>query len=254
MARQKAPVKSAKTTLRIIESLRELDGAGVTEIANRLERPTSTIHDHLLTLENEEYLISDDDGTYRVGARFLELGEQVRKRMKIYTIARPEIESLAEETGEHSNLMIEEHGRGVFLFRARGSDAVQLDTHAGKRVHLHTTALGKAIMAYRPQKEVESILQNHGIPKITEETITSKNKLYEELSEIRDSGVAFDNEERVNGMRCVAVPITDANDRAIAAMSVSGPKSRMIGEKFREKIPNRVLKSANVIEVNMAYT
>ena len=248
-----APVNAARTTFRIIDSLRELDGAGVSELAERLEMPTSTIHDHLRTLENEEYLINDD-GVYRVGARFLELGEQARNRMKVYTVARPEVDDLAEETGEHANMMIEEHGRGVFLYKARGAEAVQLDTHAGMRVPLQTTALGKSILAFRPREEVDAILDRHGMPKVTEKTITDRDRLYDQLDEVRERGVAFDDEERVDGMRCVAAPITDGDDRAIAALSVSGPKSRMLGETFTEQIPDRVLRSANVIEVNLTYS
>jgi len=253
MSRSDTPVNAAKTTFEIIDTLRELDGAGVSELADELDRPTSTIYDHLRTLVDEEYLINED-GVYRVGARFLELGEQARNRMKVYTVSRPEVDDLAEETGEHSNLMIEEHGLGVFVYKARGADAVQLDTHAGMRVPLQTTALGKAILAHRPREEVEAILDRHGLPEVTENTITDREELFEDLAAVRDRGVSFDDEERVGGMRCVAAPITDSNDRAIAALSVSGPKSRMLGDKYKEDLPERVRRSANVIEVNLTYS
>lgn len=248
-----APVNAARTTFRIVETLRELDGAGVSELAEHLDLPTSTVHDHLRTLEREEYLINDD-GTYRVGIRFLELGEQARQRMKVYAVARPEIDALAEETGEHANLLIEEHGRGAFLYKARGADAVQLDTHAGMRVHLQTTALGKAIMAHRSRDEVEDIIDHHGMPAVTDETITDRETLFAALAEIRERGVAFDDEERVAGMRCVAAPITDGDDRAVAAVSISGPKSRMLDETYSDEVPDRVRRSANVIEVNLTYS
>lgn len=253
MPASETPVNAAKTTFSIIDALRELDGAGVSQLAEKLDMPTSTIHDHLRTLENEEYLINDD-GVYRVGARFLELGEQVRNRMKVYTVSRPEVDDLAHETGEHANMMIEEHGRGVFLYKARGAEAVQLDTHAGMRVHLQTTALGKAILAHRPREEAESMLDRHGMPRVTGKTVTGREELFEELAEVRESGVAFDDEERIAGMRCVAAPITDEDGRSIAAVSVSGPKSRMLGETFTEDLPERVRRSANVIEVNLTYS
>lgn len=253
MTTNAAPVQAAKTTFEIIDTLRDLDGAGVSELADELDMPTSTIHDHLQTLVNEEYLINDD-GTYRVGARFLELGEQARNRMKVFSVARPEIDDLGEQTGEHANLMIEEHGRGVFLYKARGENAVQLDTHAGMRVSLQTTAMGKAILAYRPREEVEDIIDRHGLPKVTENTITDREELFEELSEIRDRGYAFDDEERVKGMRCVAAPITNNHNRAIAALSVSGPKSRMQDESFNDELPDMVQRAANVIQVNLTYS
>ena len=248
-----APVEAAKTTFMIINALRELDGAGVSELADRLDKPTSTIHDHLQTLEGEQYLINND-GTYRVGTRFLELGEKVRNRKKVYNVARPEVNELAEKTGEHANMMIEEHGLGVFLYKARGSNAVELDTHAGMRVPLQTTALGKTILANRPREEVERIIDRYGLPQITEQTITDREDLFEVLEEVRERGYAYDDGERVAGMRCVAAPITDSDDRAIAAVSVSGPKSRMLGEIFSEEIPDMVLRSTNVIEVNLTYS
>ncbi len=172
----------------------------------------------------------------------------------MFEIARPEINELAEKTGEHANLMIEEHGLGVFLYRARGSDAVQLDTHAGMRVPLQTTALGKAIMAHRPREEVEAILDRHGLPEVTENTVTDRDTLFEQLEAIRERGYSYDDEERVRGMRCVAAPITDRDDHAIAAVSVSGPKSRMRDDRFTDDVPERILRSANVIEVNLTYS
>jgi len=247
------PVKAAKTSFEIINKIRELEGAGVSELASELDKPTSTIHDHLQTLAHEEYLVKED-GNYYVGTRFLGIGEQARSRQKVYTIARQEVDELATETGEHTNLMIEEHGRGVFLYKSRGPDAVQLDTHAGMRVPLQTTAMGKSILAFRSREEVDAIIDRHGLPQITEKTITDREELYEELNEIEERGYAYDDEERVKGMRCVAAPITDDEGRAIAAMSVSGPKSRLRGQEFREEVPDLILSSANVIEVNLTYS
>lgn len=250
---EKVPVNAAKISLEIVENLRELNGAGVSELARELDKPTSTIHDHLRTLEQQEYLIREND-TYRVSTKFLQLGEQARSRKKVFEIARPEVDELAEKTSEHANLMIEEHGLGVFLYRARGPDAVQLDTHAGMRVPLQTTALGKTIMANRPREDIEEILDRRGLPRVTERTITDREELFEELDEVQDRGYAYDDEERVKGMRCVAAPITNEDGHAIAAISVSGPKSRMRDDKFTDEIPELILRSANVIEVNLTYS
>ncbi|GAA0668595.1 IclR family transcriptional regulator [Natronoarchaeum mannanilyticum] len=249
---EEVPVKAAKTSFEIINTLRELQGAGVSELAERIDKPTSTIHDHLRTLESEEYLVKKD-GEYYVGTRFLGVGEQARSRYKVYPIASEELDKLAEQTGEHTNLMIEEHGKGIFLYKARGPDAVQLDTHAGMRVHLQTTALGKSILAFRPREEVEAIIDRHGLPAVTERTISDREELFDALDQIRERKYAYDDEERVKGMRCVAAPITNEEGRAIAAISVSGPKSRMRGETFQEEIPELLLRSANVIEVNLSH-
>jgi len=245
------PVKATRVSFEVVEALRTLDGAGVSEIASHLGLPKSTVHDHLRTLE-ELALVVNEDGAYRVGARFLEFGGYARKRMKVFEVAKPEIKKLAEQTGEHSNLMIEEHGMGIFLYKAEGDNAVKLDTYNGYRVHLQTTALGKAMLAHMPEERVHEILDRHGLPQITERTVTDREKLFEEFEEIREQGYANDFEERVRGMRCVAAPILQ-DGTVLGAISVSGPKSRMQGERFDEEIPRQVLRIANVIEVNMTH-
>lgn len=250
---QTVPVKAARVSLEVVELLRDLNGAGVSEVARQLDMPTSTVHDHLRTLEQGEYLVKEG-GKYYVSTRFLQLGDYARSRQKVFNVARPEVDELAEKTGEHANLMIEEHGLGVFLYRSRGDDAVRLDTHAGMRVPLQTTALGKAILANRPRDEVEAVLDRHGLPEVTDHTITDKAELFEALDRVRELGYASDDEERVKGMRCVAAPITDQNGYAIAAVSVSGPKSRMRGDRFNDEVPDQILRSANVVEVNLTYS
>ncbi|WP_101295902.1 IclR family transcriptional regulator [Halegenticoccus soli] len=247
------PVKAAATSFRIIETLRALDGAGVAEVADELDMPKSTVHDHLKTLTDIEYLVNID-GTYYVGARFLELGGYARSRMKLYRVASPEIKKLAEKTGEHANLLIEEHGMGVFLYKVKGEEAVQLDTHVGMRVHLHTAALGKAILAKLPEEHVDAIIDRRGLPGVTQKTITDTDELKEQLETVRERGYAIDDEERVRGMRCVAAPICDPSDTPLGAISVSGPTNRFDGEVFEDRIPKSVLSAANVVEVNMTYS
>ncbi|UHQ98508.1 IclR family transcriptional regulator (plasmid) [Natrinema zhouii] len=247
------PVQAAATTFQIIETLHELNGAGVSELSEELGKPKSTVHDHLQTLTETEYLVNER-GTYHVGARFLELGGFARSQMKLYKIASPEIKKLAEETGEHANLMIEEHGKGIFLNKAKGQDAVNLDTHIGKRVHLHTTALGKAILSQRPEADIDEIIDRHGLPGVTEKTLTDIDELKDQLTTINEQGYAIDDEERVSGMRCVAAPICDDAENPIGAISVSGPTNRFDDETFATEIPKVVLSTANVIEVNMTYS
>lgn len=253
MGKDDIPVKAVRVTFEIINLVREWNGAGVSEIANHLDKPTSTVHDHLQTLVSEEYLVKEN-GQYRIGARFLELGEQARSRRKLYHLARPQVDKLAAKTGNHSNFMMEEHGRGIFLYKSKGEDAVRLDTHAGMRVYLQTTALGKAILAHRSRNEVEAILDRHGLLAVTENTITDRDRLFTELEQIKERGYAIDDEERVQGMRCIAAPITTNEGRALGAVSVSGPKSRIQGKYLEDTLPNMVLQSSNVIEVNLTYS
>ncbi|MFC6734196.1 MULTISPECIES: IclR family transcriptional regulator [unclassified Haladaptatus] len=251
--KQKNTVGAIETTLRIMETLKELDGAGVTELSTELDIPKSTVHSHLSTLQENEYVVRNEND-YRLGLQFLEFGEYIRSRRHIYEVAKPEVEQLAEETGELANLLVEECGQGVYLCRARGTNAVQLDTYAGMRVNLHCTALGKAVMAHYPEERVDEILDRHGMPVRTETTITDREELKQELAEAREKGYAIDNGERLAGLRCIAAPITDQQSRALGAISISGPTSRMQGEKFDRKLPELLLSAANVIELNMTYS
>ncbi|WP_254271330.1 IclR family transcriptional regulator [Haloarcula marina] len=253
MPSQNNTVAATKTSFRILEELKRADGAGVTDVASELGIAKSTVHNHLQTLSEEEYIICED-GTYRVGLRFLELGEYTRNRMDIYEKARPEVNALAEETGEMVNAAVEEHGEGVYITRAEGGQAVSVDTYAGKRVKLHCTALGKTILAQLPESRVDEIIAIHGLPERTENTITDPAELKTELDEVRERGYAYDREERLPGLRCVAAPVVADDGNLVAALSVSGPTTRIKGDLFHEEIPELLRSSANVIEINMAYS
>ncbi|UPM44991.1 IclR family transcriptional regulator [Halocatena salina] len=250
--KQKSQVKTARTTLRVVEAIKELDGAGVSEAADHLGMSKSNVYKYLNTLESEGYLIKNGS-TYQIGVRFLNYGEHARNRKKLYEIAAPEVHKLADETNEMANLLIEEHGMGVFLLKANSEQAVNLDTHAGMRVYLHTTALGKAILAHLPHKRVEEIVDHHGLPKAAEKTVTDRAELTAKLTEIRERGYAFDDEERLNGLRCVAMPITTTDDEVLGAISVSGPTSRMGEKRFTKDIPEKLSNAKNIIELNVEY-
>lgn len=245
-------LRTTENTLRVVEALKEHRGAHVTELSGDLGLSKSTVHDHLSTLRAHGYVVKDGD-QYDLGLGFFEVGEYARQRRKIYRIARPEIQTLAEETGELANLMVEEDGYGIYLYRARGENAVTLDTHTGKRRYLHNTALGKAILANLPEERVHEILDRHGLPRATPNTITDQSTLFEELASIHEQGIAYCGEERVEGLQCVAAPILTPDDRVIGAISVAGPTTRIAGERFSEEIPKLVTQAANVIEINVTF-
>lgn len=248
----KNPVKSTVTTFRILEALKEMDGARVTDLARHLDLPKSSVHNYLSTLEQEEYVVKEGN-TYSLGLRFLDFGTKTRSDLSLYEFGKPEVRSLAEETGELVNLLVEEYGKGVYVHRDAGEDAVMVDTNTGQRIHLHNTGLGKAILAHYPRERVEAILDKHGMPATTENTVTERETLFEELAEVREKGFAYDDEERLNGLRCVATSIVNKDDEVLGAMSVSGPTSRMSTERFTEEIPHLLENAVNVIELNVAY-
>lgn len=254
MAREATnPVKSTRRSLDIIETLRAMDGARLTELADHLDLPNSTVHNHLSTLMERDYVVKDA-GVYRVSLRFLDLGEYARNRRKIYELGKPEIEELAEETGEVASLLVEENGRGVYIWSADGENAVPLDIHSGKHVDLHATAVGKAILAHLSDDRVAEIVDRRDLPEHTPSTITDPDVLAEELAEIRERGYAIDDEERVQGMRCVGTAIKSESGNVIGSISISGPTSAMPMDRLTETLTEHLLGTANVIELKVAYS
>jgi DNA-binding IclR family transcriptional regulator len=253
MGKANNPVKSTNRSLLILEALHELESAGVTELADHLGMNKGTVHHHLSTLEEQAYVVNDGS-SYRLGLRLFEMGIQTRRLTPVYAVARDDVDRLAEETGEMANLMVEEHGRGTYVYISRGDKAVKLDTKVGTRQYLHTSALGKSILAHMPRERLEAVIQRHGLPAETPNTVTDRSVLMDELERIRETGVAFDGEERAEGIRCVAAPITDNRDELVGAVSVSGPSSRIKGERFKEEIPEMVESTATVIGINVSYS
>lgn len=248
----KITINATKKSFDIIDHLMKSEGSTISELSTHFEIASSTVHDHLSTLQSLGYVLKDGD-EYRLSLRFLDIGERVRNRMEFYKTAKPELEGLAEKTEEHASLVVEEHGRGVLVETIRGEKAVQVDTHNGMRVRLHTTAPGKAILAYLPDERVKEIVDEYGLPRMTSNTITDTDRLYDELEDIREQGYALDREERIQGMQSIAAPVTDTTDTVRGAISVYGPSNRITSNRFTEDLPDMLLRSANIIELNLNY-
>jgi len=242
---------SVRNTFRIIETIFDQEPIGVTELAEELEMPKSTVFSHLNTLSSLGYIYSHE-GEYNLSLRFLEIGKQLQTRRELFHVARPEIIDLAAETTERTNLLVEENGEGVYLFVKDGEQAVELDTQAGSRVDLYNTALGKAILAHLPKERLDSLIEDIEFKARTENTITSESELRKELEEIESNGFALDDQERATDLRCVAAPIL-VEERPLGAISVAGPVSRIKGDRFHEKLPEMVRSKAQIIGINATY-
>lgn len=246
------PVKTAKKTLDLIETIGRLGGATFSDVMNEMSMPKSTAHDYLHTLLDLGYII-EENGQYFLATKFLELGENRRRRMKIYRSAQPEIRRLADQTGEHASLMIEENGTGILLDTAVGEHALQLEVFPGQRMPLSTTAAGKVILAYLSDEYVETTLNQRGTPAPTQSSITDREELYDELEEIREQRYATDHEERIEGVRSIGVPII-CGGTIRGAISIGGPVQRLTDDRIANELPTMLLETANVIEVNFTHS
>ncbi|SEV85276.1 IclR family transcriptional regulator [Natrinema salifodinae] len=244
-------VGAVERAFSIVDALREAGGMTVSEVAESFDMPSSTAHVYLKTLRSVGYVIKDD-GEYRLGLRFFRDGIAVRRENGAYISCESEIDELAAETGEVANLGVEENGQRVLLYQAEGSDAVYDNAPPGEYTNMHWTALGKALLAHRPESYIDDVIDVYGLPAQTDRTITDRDSLAAELERIRDQGYALEDEERRAGIRSVAVPIiVDAG--VIGAISLSGPKSRLSDDRIGELLDS-LRNTANVVELKYTYT
>lgn len=237
----------------VVDILQELDGARVTEVAKELDIAPSTAHKYLSTLEAERCVVKEGD-EYQVGLEFLDIGAYAKYRKRGYQLCSQKVLEISEETGERVQFVVEEHGLGIYLdMKAADKNAVMTDRRDGVHRNLHSTAAGKAILAQYPDHRIEEIIDEHGLPAETEQTITNRDDLLDELDTIEEEGIAYNDEESVEGLRTVGVPVFQPDGRVLGAFSVSAPSYRMQGSRYREEVPNVMLGHANEIELNLRY-
>jgi DNA-binding IclR family transcriptional regulator len=246
-------LKTVEDALDIVEVIGELNGAGVSEIASHLDVSRSSIHSHLVTLEQRGYLIKEN-GEYRLSWQFLILGESVRNNSLLFRFGRQHINELVSETGHYGHLYTEEAGRGVNIYETRGTNAEDYDYQTLKlqqREPMHITASGKAVLAFLDKDRVEEIIATHGLDEYTKNTITEKATLFDELETIHEQGYAVNDEEEITGFRAVAAPVLIEQDEVLGSVSVAGPKTFLSGETLAHRIPDRIKTVANMIEVEI---
>jgi len=244
-------VSSVERAFDVVDVLRSGGPMRIDDVAEALNVSTSTAHVHLKTLEGVGYVVRESEG-YRLGFRFLRDGIGVRQESNVYEITRPEVDALADETGEVANLGVEEEGKRVILYQAEGTEAVYDNAPTGEYTNMHWTALGKSILAHLPESYVEDVVEAHGLPRRQENTITDRDELAEELARVRDRRYAVEDEERRAGIRSVAVPIL-VDDAVKGAISVSGPKERLDDRRIDEELLPALRNRVNVVEVKYAY-
>lgn len=246
-------IKSVDTTCRLVKLLRERGEATVSTLAADLDLAPGTVHTHLATLKGHGLVVQGQKG-YRLGPRFLTLGEFVRNHSDLYQAAKEEIDDLADESGECVHLLTEHDGRLVPVYERFGENAVAVEYHDRKREepvkHLHCTAAGKAILAYTPDGRVREIIDEVGLPPNTPQTITDRDTLLDELERIRERGYSIADEEQLQGIRAVGASIRGSDGTALGAIAVSGPTSRLKGDRFETEVPELVTQTANICEVN----
>lgn len=246
-------VKSTRTLFTIVDALREHESAGAAALADELGMPKSTVHVHLKTLEEEGYL-TNDDGAYRFSFRFLELGGETRHRLDAYRAARSEVDGLALETGEAAHFGVEERGLRVLLYSSTHDGGVYDNSPDGYYTNIHWTAQGKALLATLPDERVHKIVDEHGLPAATDRTITDRDRLFEELTAIRDRGYATEFDEHREGLGTIAAALEpDVTERGPAAIGLSGPSRRLKRKNEDGDLVEAVRSAVDVATLELEY-
>lgn len=225
---------------------------GVTEVARALGIPKSSAHALLATLSQIGLLKRGRDGRYRLGFRVLALAHVLLSTSSWREEARKAMEDLVARFGETTHLAVLECGRVVYVEKLEGTRAVKVaTTGVGVELSAHCSAVGKVLLAHRPWEEVLGIVEARGLPALTPNTITTLDELKTELQAVRERGYAYDIEEAVPELCCVAAPIRDHTGEVIAALSLSVPFYRF--QERKEEYRRAVLEATRTVSERMGY-
>jgi len=245
-------IQSVEIAFDIIDALGERRGIGVTELADELGHSKSTVHSHLQTLVDREMVTRDQDG-YRLSLYILDMATRVRDQFGNYDIIQDAADELAEDTGEIIHFAVMERGSIAYLYKSTGEKAVETKSRVGTTQPLHSTSLGKAILSQLPAERLEEVVGSIEFESFTPNTITTADELYEELETVGEQGYAIDDEENIEGVRCIGAPITDGST-VYGAISISGPSSRQSLDRLHDELAERVRNAANIIELNTKFS
>ena len=235
-------VHALERGLVVLQSLAREGYLSLTDLSLKVGVPTSTVHRILTTLEKHGFAnINEDTNEWAVGIESFRVGNAYLERTNLVENSRKSMNDLMEATGETANLAIADGGDVVFISQVESHNPIRAFFRPGTRGNMHASGIGKALLAGMLRRDVEKILQTKGCPEFTLKTLTSPAKLFEDLATTRSRGWAFDDEERYDGMRCIAACIYNSYGEAVAGISVSGPTVRfpdhmlqLIGPQVRE--------------------
>ncbi|HEY6249547.1 MAG TPA: IclR family transcriptional regulator [Candidatus Angelobacter sp.] len=237
------PVKSLIKALRILGALGDCPGGlGITELSGILKSPKSTVHRLVATLETVGYVFFDlPTSKYVLGSRVAKLGEQLSQQSPLLTFGVPALEQLTRECKEASHLAIMEGAEVVYISHEEIKEPIRISFGMGHRAPVYCTAGGKVFLAGLSNSEILTLYKNKRkkFEQRTPRTLTRLQDLLSEIATVRKEGIAYDNEEYMPGLCCIAAPVRDFSSRTIAAISLSMMNHRMTAERkviFKETL------------------
>lgn len=246
-------IKSVEKTVEILEGLKRLDGARLSELSDYVGMSHGSVHHYLMSLQKGGYIVKHGN-KYDLSIRFFSLGGYARQKQQLYRESRSRINELASQTGETVRLVIEHEGHCITIYQASGAEDDQSQTYAGFEEFPHSSAAGKAILAELPDERIEAIVDARGLPQRTEHTIVDRDELYEELETVRSRGYAIDDRECFDGLFCIAESIKSSNEEVLGAISVSTSVHRLDRDAFLETVPPLLSNTTGVLEISHTYS
>lgn len=221
---------SLERALLLLDIVARVDG-GLTnaEISRRMRMAPSTSSYILSRLEREAYVRRDKaTGRYQIGLRLMELAYGALRTIGHRPIVEPALHRLVEQTGLTALVAVWVRGRAVVVDKVESPESIKLDVDIGRPLFAHSSALGKVLLAHLSPGEFNDFINEHGLPRRTAKTITSRAKLQENLAIAKARGYATANQEEFIGGRAVAAPIVDGFGKVCAAVSGAGPSGHPI--------------------------
>jgi len=218
------PSTAVERTLLILEAVAQREGGmSNADLSRKLRIPKSSASYILRTLEHHGYLRRDrDDGTYRLGMKVLSLSRAALKGVDIREVALPIMRHLVDHVHLTTHLAILDHEQAVYVEKVEAPGFIKMDTWVGRRMEVHSTAVGKALLAYLDANQREAIIRQRGLKKLTPHTITSMSRLMKEFERVRHLGYSVDDEENSLGARCVGAPIFNSQGQIEASLGSTG--------------------------------
>lgn len=244
-------VQSVERAFQLFELLVQHRSLKLGALADAVGVHKSTAFRLLQTLMKLGYVEKEPGGgAYQLGLKAIETGARALRSWPVHEAARPVMDGLAATLGETVNLALVDGIEMVYVVTVDTENALRMQLNVGRRAPVHCTAVGKAVLAFRP--DVFARLAGRPLARLTEKTLVDLGALDAHLAEVRRLGYAVDDEEQEVGARCVAAPVRDAGGRVIGALGISAPAARLKPERIREVGPDLV-RAAAVISTRLGW-
>ena len=241
-------ISSLVNGLRVLELLAGKESLTVTEVARFLDLDRSASNRFLLTLKDMGYVKVDQRARYRLTLKVFEIGNKIANVVEVRPVARPYMRKLVNLYKETVNLGYLDGFDIVTIDVVSGRAVIRFDSPIGSRSPIHTLAMGKAILAFRPQEQQTEYLESVDFQHFTPNTITNVKRFRKELENVHRQGYALDNEEWAIGVCCVAAPVFDFTNYPSHAISISGPSRNFTDEKVAQIVKDLTILCKSLFE------